>query len=81
MKATQEEGQVALGIGDDEVLVCAHENDGVHIDVEAFCVDAQGVEEEAADVGIGAEEEMASQRSAGDEVGGAWEDPAWLGHA
>src|SRR4051812_22412551 len=57
-----------------------HGAEGVDVDAIAPGRDRQGIEDEAGDRGIRAQEQMAAQDATREEIGGAWEDRTGLAH-
>ena len=81
MKPAQEVRKASLRVGHDQVLMGAHEGDGVHEDAELLGTDAECVEIELADGGVRTEQVMAAKGAPGDHHGVAREHEAGLGHA
>jgi hypothetical protein len=62
-----------LDIGDDQVLMGAHERDRVYADPELLGAHSERVEVEVTNGWVGAEEMVATKGASGDHHGVAWE--------
>lgn len=81
MKAAQEVGEPALGVGHDQMLMGGHERDGVHKDTKLTCANRKNVEVELSHGGVRAKEVVAAKSAPGDHDGAAGQDETGLGHA
>ncbi len=80
MKAPQEVWQATSNVGYHQVLVRAHESDGVNEHTKLLRTHRERVEVELPDGGVWTEEVVPTERASGDHDGGAWEDEPRLGH-
>ncbi|WP_157068669.1 hypothetical protein [Sandaracinus amylolyticus] len=81
MQIAQEIRENAGDVGDDEVLVRAHQRRDVDDDPVFARGHCERVNEQAPHLLVGAKEMMTTKGAARDQDGGAWEDDAWLCHA
>jgi hypothetical protein len=75
-----EGGQTGVGVGEDEVKVVREDAVGVDPDAVALGREGKDVGQDLVDHRAGAEEEVAEQAAARDEVGATREDLPWRGH-
>ena len=80
MELPDEEGKAALRIGHDQMLMRAHERNGVYENAEPRGAHGERVEVELTDDRVGSKQVMAAKGAAWDHHGVAPEHEAWLGH-
>lgn len=81
MELAEEEGEATLRIGHDQVLMGAHEGDGVYEDTKLLGTHGQRIEVELTDGRVRAEQVMTAKRASSDHHRVAGEHEARLGHA
>ena len=81
MKTAQEVGELALRVGDDQVLMGGHERYGVHEHIILTSADRECVEIELTDSRVGAKEVMPAKGASSDHDGCARYNKPRLGHA
>ena len=81
MEVAQKIGVAPVGVRDDQVLVRRHERDRVHEDAKLLGTHGEDVEVELPNGRVGSKEVVATQGTAGDHHGVAWEHEGGLSHA